>query len=1799
MKRYTLSLFIALTATLSSWVNANATTLVGNIDVDALVSESGGAVVSIPIDVPAGINGFQPELALVYNSQGGLGTAGWGWNLSGVSPIRRTGSDLHHDNAVAGITFTNADNLTLDGQRLMLNSGFSFSPGAVYHTEVESFNKITYRPTTGCDFQVQSKEGTITSYGNVSNCQLAYGTDVLAWYPSVMTDNNGNSISYSYAVTTSPYAETLLSAVSYADGDVTIEFSYTTLSHPRTTYYPRSASTNPFIAKDTKKLSTVEVKSHGQLLYSYVLSYDQSGTVPHLTSVKKQTPGGDDFNPTSIVWETSSLITTTSTATLSTAKKSNCLYDDFNGDGKTDMLTYATGDTNAELYINTSYETTVSYQHYDVTLAHEYNELRTLDFNGDGKADIVGKYGTPLMSNTHVCCELSDGSGFTPFSIVWDADYTTAILTGDYDGDGMDDILISSEGKIVRSDYSFTYYSGISESLKDNFVARKKRNFKNSMDFNGNGKEDIFVATKDDAFVYELSSNGNTFTKIASFDFSANGYNYCDKLSFTFGDYNGDGNTDFIYYGESTNSGGNLAATARLSTGCGFANGGVVSHNVSSSHVSSLQSCDVNHDGFTDVVYALDNTTTPSLYIRAYNGSSFGSRSIYLTGLTSSSNSDVLSSFAMTDVFGNGRAEFTYFKTNTQVYVHRLYSNNPQLVKDITSRMGTDIHFTYLPLTNSTVYGSYGSFNFPYYEGRLPIYVVRTHTEPYVSETYRYRGCMMHRQGKGFIGYCETTVTDNLNSRKSVTTRELETSYKCLYPANVTVTTLNGANIESTDYTYVFRNINGFTNYFPYVSETTHEDYLTTLSETEELYYNNNGNLLYRDYTKGDVREYSSYSYVNAGSWCPNKVSQASTSYYMNGILGQSRRTTFTYDSHGNKASEVSDPTAGTLTLTRLYTYDSHGNLLSETATGSGQTRTTAYTYGTSGRFPASQTDEMGMTTSYSYDETTGLLTSQTDNTGTTTYTYDTMGRLLSTAHPDGIVESKSWQFVENGTHGVVYTEMEYCTGKAPVTTYYNAAGIPLCQRKIGFQGSSVFTAYGYNANGSKQFVSVPFFSTSYSDALACTFTDSNAECYTYDAYGRTLTVKSPSVNEQYTYNNLTTVQVLNGQSLTTTLNNAGWVMTKTLSMSTHEPVFNDSLLRMPPPSINDRSIQYTYYPTGLVKSIEPAGGEMIQLEYDLHGNRTKMIDPDAGTVNCTFNAFDQLTSHTQAVHSSGQVQITYAYETTGGRLLSETVSGRENTSKQYAYHNSFKDKVTSITDQDGNSVSYSYDSKGRLIREERTADGTTLADTYTYSSGHVASHTYIADNVTKAIENFTYDALGNMTKDALTNSSTVWELLATNARGQVLQERKGNIVTTYTYDAAGRVLTISAPGVQNLTYTYDTNGNTLTKEDAIANHKAYYTYDGMNRLTSWRTESPYPHLVPVGDPTLRSRNPITDVTHTIAYDDATGNIISKSDLGSNASFAYTSASKPHALRSVSGVATDWGSENLDITYTDRGMVESMEMGDVTYDIQYAPDGSRMKSDLRDGYESFTVRYYGNGLERALSGIDNTDFLTYLCRGAIVVHHEGDDEIHRSAPPTTPTAVLQGYYDAQGSLIALVDENGSVVRRYAYDPWGKRVNPTDWTQPDTSEELYHINRGYTMHEHLDDFGLINMNGRVFDPAMAQFLSPDINIQDPYNWLNYNRYAYGYNNPLSYVDPDGEFIWGIVLLSVIICTTGDIAIQVGNMMLEDKSFKEAIRDINWGKVALAGAIGAVFGSFADVIVLGSGANAVSLQILAPF
>ena len=111
--------------------------------------------------------------------------------------------------------------------------------------------------------------------------------------------------------------------------------------------------------------------------------------------------------------------------------------------------------------------------------------------------------------------------------------------------------------------------------------------------------------------------------------------------------------------------------------------------------------------------------------------------------------------------------------------------------------------------------------------------------------------------------------------------------------------------------------------------------------------------------------------------------------------------------------------------------------------------------------------------------------------------------------------------------------------------------------------------------------------------------------------------------------------------------------------------------------------------------------------------------------------------------------------------------------------------------------------------------------------------------------------------------------------------------------------------------------------------------------------------------------------------------------------------------------------------------------------------------------------------------------------------------------------------DHQGSLAAY--RSSGTWTRLSYDAWGRRRNAEDGSYGNVPALA--TDRGYTGHEHLDEFGIINMNGRVYDPMLCRMLSPDIVVQQTDYTQSYNRYSYCFNNPLRFTDPTGWVVRG--------------------------------------------------------------------------
>ena len=111
---------------------------------------------------------------------------------------------------------------------------------------------------------------------------------------------------------------------------------------------------------------------------------------------------------------------------------------------------------------------------------------------------------------------------------------------------------------------------------------------------------------------------------------------------------------------------------------------------------------------------------------------------------------------------------------------------------------------------------------------------------------------------------------------------------------------------------------------------------------------------------------------------------------------------------------------------------------------------------------------------------------------------------------------------------------------------------------------------------------------------------------------------------------------------------------------------------------------------------------------------------------------------------------------------------------------------------------------------------------------------------------------------------------------------------------------------------------------------------------------------------------------------------------------------------------------------------------------------------------------------------------------------------------TVVSAMEYLHRDHLGSVEAVTGAGGASLLVQAYDPFGER-RKSDWTGMLSTSERQTLadnqplktSRGYTGHEHLDRTGFIHMNGRLYDPQLGRFLSPDPVVAAPGSGQSWN------------------------------------------------------------------------------------------------
>lgn len=156
------------------------------------VGNDGSAQYSIPVSVPAGIQGMQPDIALSYNSNGGNSVVGMGFDIAGLSSIHRCETTIVRDGFRDGVDFDDNDQFCLDGQRLIAVNGVYGADGTEYRTEFDSITKVVSYGSEGTAmqagtslilytaknpqwFKVWTADGRVHEYGAGTNSRSTRG----------------------------------------------------------------------------------------------------------------------------------------------------------------------------------------------------------------------------------------------------------------------------------------------------------------------------------------------------------------------------------------------------------------------------------------------------------------------------------------------------------------------------------------------------------------------------------------------------------------------------------------------------------------------------------------------------------------------------------------------------------------------------------------------------------------------------------------------------------------------------------------------------------------------------------------------------------------------------------------------------------------------------------------------------------------------------------------------------------------------------------------------------------------------------------------------------------------------------------------------------------------------------------------------------------------------------------------------------------------------------------------------------------------------------------------------------------------------------------------------------------------------------------------------------------------------------------------------------------------------------------------------------------------------------------------
>jgi RHS repeat-associated protein len=1699
----------------------------------ASVSADGEANYTIPIALPPGTNGMTPALSLEYRHRSRGGLLGVGRSIGGLSQITRCAKTVAQDGVASAPLRTVADRFCLDGQRLVVVGQADYqAPGAEYRTEIESFARIRAIPGTSTNgpasFTVEGADGRIYEYGATNDSRID-GTPgpstngARAWALNQIRDRAGNVIDYRYTEESGSTAFRIAGIRYNANPAAGIpashEVAFIFESRPGPEIDAGFVVGMP--VRQALRLDRIDVLYNGALFGRYDLGYQptpSSGGRSRLASVTECGGGGTDcFPPTTFEWQDGGDGVTDATtfpalvpaAPLLAAGQAWNVFD-IDGDGRDDVL-WAGGPEASSATIRYRLSRVVGGfgPAIDSGIPCPHGIGAPFDANGDGRGDL-------LMVSSSANWAIARGSATglaAPINTGIPAPAGTRDFRGaDVNGDGLGDIAWTESDAPntalrvrVRLGQATGGFAGpvtlytqanvfdFADAEPGDFVGRPGRR----IDFDADGAEDLLV--NDNAAIVRVSRMGHANELFA--------YPLPRGIAL---DFNDDDCTDYAYK--------HISGSLRARAGeCSLGASALELAGPAWAGHYELHAHDWNGDGRDDILLR----GAVNWQVAISHGDGFAP--IADTGVPHED------AFSITgrDLNGDGLQDLA-LRTQGQLRVRFAAGDLPDLLLSATDGQDVTARFEYRPLTDGAIHVAGTGASYPAQELRTgePVVARLTMTDGsgdgnLASTGYRYEGLRRDLRGRGSLGFRKVTQTDLTSAQPLAmeTTRRQDFPFTGL-PESVIVRQASGSTVSATEYQW---------SKLEYASQFHARSYpypTTILTRGYGVGGASNGSEITRsirsvaaiDAASGLVTDETTTTTEisggsNAGSsasirtlhssilndtanWCLGRSLsvQLTASHTLLGGAPITRTADQVWSAENCRPTRIRlQPGDAAWQVTNDLAYDDFGNLVSEKVTGAGMAaRTVTTSWGARGQLPQRITDPLGKERRFTWDEARSLPLMLTDPNGASlSWTYDSLGRLTRETQPDGT--SATWTRVVCKSQCDVRAKFRVRQddidggGITRITSWFDVdqhdRGVRFATQAPG--GGRSVSSFGFDDRGRVTWRTLP----QWDGDLA-----PGRWQFSYDIVGRQtgeqLVAAGGTVERSSSL-------IYDGLAVTKT-NPLGHSMTATRDVSGRIAEVVDAL---------GGRTRYEYDAFGGLSRVRDAmNNSVARIDYNARGMKVAVDDLDRGAWTWSRNALGETTSLRDA---KGQL-VRFEYDPLG-RITKRIAPDGTSTWKWGSVAARHEIGRLAAIIGPGYSESFTYDGIGRPVTHTIVADTSYRFDFAYNSLGLLGTLAYPSTGAGASFRvRHEYDA-GRVSRirNAASTSDTYWALNAQDAAGNALDEMLGSSVRVisgfspldgnleYRQSSAG------STSVQDLAYAWDRNGNLSQRQDLSQGLLEELRYDALDRLEQTR------------------RNGAVDLT--LGYD-AIGNILRKSDVcpGTVACYGYHAARR-HAVISAGvrtyaydangnmtnrdGAAITWSSDNLPLAITHANGNDSR--------FSYGPDGNRWQQVAKQGNASTTTIYAGGLFEKVVQG-GVTTWRHYLpAPGGVAVHLRYSD----GTPPSMRFLTL----DHLGSTDRIVDASGNVVIAESFGAFGARRRPL-WTGVPTAAELAKIaavtRDGFTGHEHLDNLGLIHMNGRVYDPSLGRFLSADPYVTRPFDGQGLNRYSYVLNNPLAFGDPSG-------------------------------------------------------------------------------